>query len=346
MKKEFFLLFLLFLLASCASPVIPLVESPVVEDTALPVLPATFTPIPTFTETPLPTAGFPTFVAPTALPGQPNVIQFAAGGTYADVTDVIPMGASKTYSVNAMKGQVMSVSVLPQIPDSGWGYVPMQIKGADGSVLCPQTLDQECSFWRGVLPGTQEYLVTLTPNGDVPQFVLRVAVNPPGTDFQYFQYQDPATGFSLAYSDAFVPALPVPGNYKFPPQLSLRLVDSSVYENTNLGEVFLFAGGTAEAQIVAACMESNVSGGGSEIVVGNETINGYTFVHSTADGAGAGNLYQQEIYRMANDGVCYEVIYYIHSSNIGNFPPGIVTEFDRNLVVQRLSEVFSTLIIQ
>ena len=87
----------------------------------------------------MPTESFPTLAPPTELPpGQPDEIRFAANGTYADVVDSIATGASKTYSLNAMKGQVMSVSVLPQIPDGNWGYIPMQIKGADGTVLCPQ----------------------------------------------------------------------------------------------------------------------------------------------------------------------------------------------------------------
>ncbi len=95
-----------------------------------------------------------------------NVIQFQANGTYADITDSIAVGSSKTYSINAMKGQIMSISILPQIPDGSWGYIPMKIKGADGSVLCPQLPDTECMFWRGVLPSSQDYFVTLTPDSD------------------------------------------------------------------------------------------------------------------------------------------------------------------------------------
>ncbi len=338
MKKIISFVFLLSFIAACAAPA----QTSVIENTALPVETVQFTPIPTFTAEVQLTADFPTFTPP----GQPDAIQFKTNGTFADIKDTIATGASKTYSINAMQGQIMSISILPQIPDGGWGYIPMQVKGADGSILCPQSADSECIFWRGVLPSSQDYFVTLTPNGEVPQFVMRVAINPPGQDAQNFQYNNFATGLSLTYPDTFAPALPVVGNYKINPELTLHFIDSEAYEKTNLSEVYLFVSSTSEAQTVATCTEPNQSGGGPEYSVGNEVVNGLTFIHSTSEGAGAGNYYQQEIYRMVNKNVCHEVIYFIHSTNIGNYPPGIVTEFDRDALMQKLFSVFSTFTIK
>jgi hypothetical protein len=345
MKKILSLLLLVVLLSACVAPA---VESEVVQFVQLTPTGA-FTQIPTLTAIPptvAPTEGFPTFTPPTALPGQPNEIRFAVNGTYTDVVDSIATGANKVYSLNAMQGQVMSVSILPQIPDGGWGYIPMQIKGADGSVLCPQSENSECMFWRGALPASQDYFVTLSPDGDAPQFVMRVAINPPGREFQYFEYSNSATGVSLIYPDTFAPALPTLGNYKSEPELTLQLIDSELYEKTNLSEVYLFVSSTAEAQTVATCTEPNQSGGGPEYPVGDEIINGFTFAHSTSEGAGAGNYYQQEIYRTVKMGVCHEVIYFIHYTNAGNYTPGAVTEFNREAVMQNLQAVFSTLAIK
>jgi hypothetical protein len=355
MKKILSFLFLLTLLTTaCAAPV--LVPVPAVENTALPVEPVQFTPIPTFTAevrptvqpTIQPTEGFPTFTPPTELPSsQPNEIRFAANGTYTDIPDAIPLGSSKTYFLNAMKGQVMSVSILPQIPNGEWGYIPMQIKSADGSVLCPQSANSECMFWRGVLPASQDYFVTLTPNGDVPQFVMRVAINPPGRDVQYFQYSNPATGLSVTYPDTFAPALPVNGNYKTQPMLTLQFIDSELYEKTNLSEVYLMISSSSDSKVVSTCKESNQNGGGGpEYPAGEEAINGVTFVHSTTEGAGAGNYYQQEIYRTVQKNACHEVIYYIHYTNASNYVPGTVTEFDRDTVMQNLYDILSTLTIK
>ena len=151
MKKILSLLLLIAFLTACAAPA----STPTAEIAAEPAQPAeltptvVFTPISTSTAV-LPTESFPTLAPPTELPpGQPDEIRFAENGTYADVVDSIATGASKTYSLNAMKGQVMSVSILPQISDGNWGYIPMQIKGADGNVLCPQVDNPQCIFWRG-----------------------------------------------------------------------------------------------------------------------------------------------------------------------------------------------------
>ena len=191
MKKILSFLLLIAFLTACATPA----STPVAEIADEPAQPAEFTPTVVFTPIPtstavLPTESFPTLAPPTELPpGQPDEIRFAANGTYADVNDSIATDASKTYSLNAMKGQVMSVSVLPQVSDGNWGYIPIQVKGADGSVFCPQVDNPQCIFWRGELPASQDYFVTLAPNIDVSQFVMRVAINPPGKEFQYFQYQ-------------------------------------------------------------------------------------------------------------------------------------------------------------
>ncbi|MDP2777309.1 MAG: hypothetical protein Q8O48_06680 [Anaerolineales bacterium] len=350
MKNLLAFFFLLPFFTACAAPSPAPTQTSVVESTVLPTALVRFTPIPTFTAEDQakvqPTTDFPTFAPPTAPPGRSNVIKFKANGTYADITDTIATGSSRIYSIKAMKGQIMSISILPQIPDGGWGYIPMQIKGADGSILCPQSSDSECIFWRGVLPSSQDYFVTLTPNDDVPQFVMRVAINPLGKAAQYFQYNNPATGVSLTYPDTFAPAIPVVGNYKTDPELALHLIDSKTYNKTNLSEVYLFISSTSDPQIIATCTKPNQSGGSPEQIVGNEVVNGFTFVHSTSEGAGAGNYYLQEIYRMAHKKVCYEVIYFIHSTNIGNYPPGVVTEFDRNALMQKLYGVFSTFTIK
>lgn len=346
MKKIISFLLLLPFLAACAAPASVPAQTSVIENTVSP----TFTPIPTFTveaQTVVqPPADLPTLTPPAVQSGLLNIIQFNVNSAYADITDSIAAGSSKTYLISAIQGQMMSISILPQIPEGDWGYIPMQIKGADGSILCPQVVDYDCIFWRGALPSSQDYFVTLTPTGDVLQFVMRVAINPPGKDAQYFHYNNAVTGLSLTYPDSFAPAIPAAGNYKINPELTLQFIDSKTYEKTNLSEVYLFVSSTTDAQVVAACTSPNQNGGGPEQVIGNEVINGFTFTHSVSEGAGAGNYYEQEIYRMVHKNICYEVIYFIHSSNIGNYPPGVVAEFDRNAILQKLDDVFSTFTIE
>ncbi len=292
----------------------------------------------------------PATAALTDLPASANgayPIQFDANGTYKDVVDDIQAGSSKTYSIRAMQGQVMSVSFWSHTSDAN-PYISMQITGADGQVLCPQE-NTDCNFWRGALPSSQDYFVALVSSGVNANFTLRVAINPPGQDTQSFQYINPSTGLSLTYPDTFAPTngpfdgyITTWGNNKIEPGLLLHLIDTGMFINTNLSAVYLTAGSTSDAQMVATCANSNPSDL-SEQSVGNEIVNGYTFVHTTASGVALGHAAEQNIYRMANNNICYEVIYHIQDFSIGNLTPGSgIVEFDKNAVIQELNGVFFT----
>jgi hypothetical protein len=268
-----------------------------------------------------------------------NIIQFQAGGTWKDTQDSIPSGKSKTYILNAMQGQIMSVSVFAQ--GDAWGYFPLQIQGRNGTVLCPVAPNTECSFWRGTLPLSQDYFITVKSAGDQTNFTLRVAINPPGKSEQLFAYN--TSQVSLAYSDQFAPAGALSMlNNKTNPQLTLHLIDTSFYVNTNLGEAYFVLGSSSDPQIVAACAQPNQNGI-PETPGGNVAVNGYDFAYATLSDAGAGNYYEQHIYRVVNNGSCYEAIYFIHSANIGNFPPGVVKEFDHQSLMNKFNAILSTI---
>ncbi len=287
-----------------------------------------------------------TSLPPTSQPIQadsPNRIRFNAGGTWMDLADNLNPGTSKTYSLNAMQGQIMSVSVLAGNQAGVWGYFPIEIEGSDGTVLCPVEVNNECTFWRGKLPSTQDYFIRVKSGGDLINFTLRVAINPPGKNSQLFQYSNPATGLALSYSDQFAPArFPSSANNKITPELELQFIDTNFYTNTNLGEVYFLLGSSNDPQMVATCTDPNPNGGAPEEAKGNDVINGYNFVHSQSVGAGAGNIYEQEIYRLRDKGICYEVIYFIHYSNIGNYAPGAVVEFNMDELLQKLNGVLDT----
>ncbi len=104
---------------------------------------------------------------------------------------------------------------------------------------------------------------------------------------------------------------------------------------------------SSDAKVVASCTEPNQNGGGGpEYPAGEEIVNGLTFAHTTAEGAGAGNYYQQEIYRTVYNNACHEVIFFIHFTNVGNYTPGTVTEFNRDAVMRNLQAVLSMIKVQ
>ncbi|QQG38293.1 MAG: hypothetical protein HYS26_01960 [Candidatus Kaiserbacteria bacterium] len=59
------------------------------------------------------------------------------------------------------------------------------------------------------------------------------------------------------------------------------------------------------------------------------TVGSTTWSVATTSGAGAGNLYEEMVYAVVGSKPCTAVRYLLHSTNIGNYDPGAVREFDR-----------------
>lgn len=300
----------------------------------------------TNTPLPLPTVALPslTAVPPASLTDQnaaPVPIHFGPNGTYADVIDTIVAGRSKTYSIHALKGQTMSVSVH-QNEQATWTYLIVTVVGGDKKPICAT----DCQFWRGVLPATQDYLVTLSAPSDATDFTLRVAVDPPGTTTQSFLYENKYRNASFSYTDLFAPAF-YPGAQvtRIKPELSLQFIDTDSYINTNLNEAYFLFGSSTDAQIVSECTQP-LSFGGPESIVGNVTINGVPFTKSQGGGVAAGNIYEQTYYRTVYNGTCYEITYFIHYGNIGNYQPGTVHEFDHDALIKDFDQILSTVTLQ
>ena len=342
MRLKFSALFLIIAISACTFQV-NVIETPTPAATVLPTESSTSNPVPTSTsaatQQPLPTFGAIN-ASPLSPVGSPQSsvfpIQFSPNGTYVDVIDSIQAGESKTYSVRAMQGQVMSIS-FHQNEETEWTYISMQIRGTDTSLLC-----NDCEFWRGILPATQDYFVTVTPSADASDFTMRVAINPPGVAKQYFLYENKYRNASLSYADLFAPAF-FPGApiSRIPPELTLRYIDTQSYANTNLIEAYLLFGSSTDPQVIATCTEP-VTFDAAEAAVGDVMINGVSFTKTESSGVGAGNVYEQTHYRAAQNGTCFEFTYFVHYGNIGNYDPATVTEFDRDALLRNFDEVLSS----
>jgi len=358
MRYKLFILLLLVSLSACSfqaraltpESLIPVTETEsVTAVTTLPSLTETFTPSPASTDTniPLTVTSIPNTVS-SPIPQNPNVhpIHFAPNGTYVDIQDSLRAGESKTYSVDAMGGQVMSISVR-QLTEDNWTTIPIKIVGADGTSLCPFYGNRECYFWRGVLPSTQNYFVTFLPEVDVNSIMIRVAVNPPGTATQSFLYESHDRTASLSYSDEFAPArFPEAHLQKIAPEFALQFINTKFYVNTNLSEAYLSFSTSSDPSIVASCTQTSANAE-NENIVGNVNINGISFTQSENNGVAAGNIYQQIFYRAAYQGECYEIMFFTHSGNIGNYPADSgIKEFEHVTLTQKFEAIFSTLVIK
>jgi len=304
--------------------VAPAAPPTVTVDTSIPT--PTPVPSPTFERTPTPNVAYdPQYNA--------DRITFAPYATWMELNGSISSNAEKRFVLSAMQYQTMSVSIMQGPP------FMLEVSGADGKTLTDVANPQ--FYWRGVLPSTQDYVVKVTSQAG-GLFSLRIAINPPGLANQYFEYVDPTYNVVLDYSDEFTPVnWQLPFTTKGSALLTLYLIEPSFYyPSTNLVEAALALSATTDRGLVATCTEPSAQSG--ETVSGEVTVHGYTFTRSEFSGAAAGNRYDQIFYRTVAQGKCVEVIFLIHSANIGNYPPGTVVEFDRERLLHKLEEVLGT----
>ncbi len=70
---------------------------------------------------------------------------------------------------------------------------------------------------------------------------------------------------------------------------------------------------------------------------------GRTWIVGGTSDAGAGNFYEITAYALANSKPCLAVRYFIHSTNIGNYDPGTVREFDKAALRAKFDAIRKTL---
>ncbi len=64
---------------------------------------------------------------------------------------------------------------------------------------------------------------------------------------------------------------------------------------------------------------------------------------ATTSGVGAGNLYEETIYALADSEPCTAIRYFIHSTNLGNYEPGTVRAFDRASLMRQFDTIRKSL---
>jgi hypothetical protein len=77
----------------------------------------------------------------------------------------------------------------------------------------------------------------------------------------------------------------------------------------------------------------------------NVTDNDTQYSVAETNGAGAGNFYEEKIWAVIGTNPCIAVRYFIHSMNIGNYPAGVVKEFDRTALLDQFDRIRKSLII-
>lgn len=75
----------------------------------------------------------------------------------------------------------------------------------------------------------------------------------------------------------------------------------------------------------------------------NITDNNIEYSIASTIGAAAGNIYEEKIWAFPGTNPCIAVRYFIHSGNIGNYPPGMVQEFNHETLIKQFDQIRKTL---
>jgi hypothetical protein len=155
-------------------------------------------------------------------------------------------------------------------------------------------------------------------------------------------YTDPSGLFSVSYPKEYQVATSS-NNGLFSKGVSF-VVPESLTDGTNLSEdsrIYIEVSSASSTCSAALFADSSSS------LTGTEEVRVETFGITTYDvvsysDAGAGNFYEGEVYTIKKGGKCVAIQQFVHSSNIGNYPPGTVTEFDREAFDKGLRTVLTS----
>jgi len=102
---------------------------------------------------------------------EPTPIEFATGGTSAEVTGMLGPQGLEQYVLYAMQDQVMTVNIYPSRP------AILVIWGQDGTVLISDHAG--ATTWTGTLPLTQNYYIDVRSlSGETQNYALGVSIPP------------------------------------------------------------------------------------------------------------------------------------------------------------------------
>lgn len=109
---------------------------------------------------------------------------------------------------------------------------------------------------------------------------------------------------------------------------------------TNLSQALVLVSATSSPSALAFCdkrLQSDIQQPLNETA----TINGVQFKWGKFTDAATGNLYASTLYRTVQNRVCYEINLLVHSTNIGNYEPGTIVEFDPKPVEASLQAILN-----
>jgi len=96
----------------------------------------------------------------------------------------------------------------------------------------------------------------------------------------------------------------------------------------------------------------NVSSCTADLFLGDQigttstvTDNGVQYSYATGNDAGAGNLYNEAVYALPGTSPCIGIRYFVHSTQLANYPPGMVQAFNLPALTAEFDGIRRSLVI-
>ena len=157
-------------------------------------------------------------------------------------------------------------------------------------------------------------------------------------------YLDGTAGFSIRYPADYL----IDTSYKYQalgPGKDISGVKFTIPSNFTAGTNLSSFDTGVSVEIIPAVQDCSAGlflDGSTSIQTVTDNGNEYSFA-STIQGA-AGNRYEEEVWAIPGINPCVAIRYFIHSTNIGNYPEGTVSEFDRATLISQFDKIRQSLI--
>ena len=158
-------------------------------------------------------------------------------------------------------------------------------------------------------------------------------------------YSYPPLGFSIKYPKTYT----INDSYEYQGLVNEQIpgvkvtVPASITDGTNLSsdtgvsvEYLPNAGSSCSASLFLYDQPkaTNVNDGG------------ITYSVASTSGAGAGNLYEEQVYALAGQNPCIAVRYFIHSTQLANYPAGTRVAYDRAALLAQFDAIRHSLTLK
>jgi len=157
-------------------------------------------------------------------------------------------------------------------------------------------------------------------------------------------YLDGTVGFSIRYPTDYS----IDISYKYQalgPGKDISGVKFTIPSSLAIGTNLSSFDTGVSVEIIPAVQDCNAGlflDGNTNVQTITDNGSEYSFA-STTQGA-AGNRYEEEVWAIPGTNPCIAVRCFIHSTNIGNYPEGTVSEFDRTTFISQFDKIRQSLI--